>query len=537
MIRITTIAETRAIEAEANANGITYDDMMKRAGQATAKHALSMLKHLPDPQITLLIGAGNNGGDGILTGLFMAQANEKALVRFYLLKERPDDPYLDVAKQAGLFIAYATDDKDKRLLRNMVASADLVIDALFGIGVRLPIRDEAQAVLRAVNQALNERQRDYDSDSTQPLTTPKRLRAFAPIRVLAVDVPSGLDADSGRLDKNAIHADETLTFITAKYGQLTFEGAQAVGQLSVNTLGIPAKHVTKHSQNTALPTLEDAVKCLPPRPLDGHKGTFGKAVITGGAKTYYGAILLAAQGAYRAGAGLVAIGAPQAHVQTLAPYLQEAIWYALTEANSLDGVASQALPNALDGADALLIGCGMGQEATSAHFLNSILQTQLPPLVLDADALNLLSRMPNWHSTLPKDTILTPHPAEMARLCGVETQTVQAQRWQIAREKAQAWGVVLVLKGAHTLVANPEGEIVAIPFKSDALATAGTGDVLAGIITGLLAQGLKAFEAAWLGAYLHGLAGKLAGQRLNSRAVLARDVVESLHEAFTLLES
>lgn len=537
MIRITTIAEIRAIEAEADANDITYDEMMKSAGQAIANHALAMLKHLPDPQITLLIGGGNNGGDGILAGLFIAQANEKALVRFYLLKERPNDPYLNVAKQVGLFIAYANDDKDKRLLRNMVASADLVIDALFGIGVRLPIRDEAQAVLRATNQALNERQRDYHSAATQPLTMPKRLRAFAPIRVLAVDVPSGLDADSGKLDKNAIHADETLTFITAKVGQLTFEGAQAVGQLSVNTLGISQKLINNHSQNIALPTLEDAAKCLPHRPLDGHKGTFGKAMIVGGAQNYYGAILLAAQGAYRAGAGLIAVAAPQAHVQTLAPHLPEAIWHALTEASALNVTAAQALMHALTGADALLIGCGMGQDEASEAFLQNTLQRQQTPLVLDADALNLLSKVKDWDSALPRNAILTPHPAEMARLCGITTEEVQLQRWHITREKAQTWGVVVVLKGAHTLVASPQGEMVAIPFKTDALATAGTGDVLGGVITGLLAQGLNAFEAAWLGAYLHGLAGTLASKRLNHRAVMASDVVESLHEALNLLES
>ncbi len=537
MIPIATIAEVRAIEVEADASGISYEEMMERAGRAISKRALQLTTHLPDPKFTILVGGGNNGGDGILAGLFIAQANSNALVRFYLLKDRPTDPYLAVAKEANLLVAMSEDDRDKRLLKNMVASSDVVVDALFGIGVRLPIRDEAQRFLRAANQALHERENDAKSDETTfPFQPEQNKPSLAPIYVLAVDIPSGLEADTGQLDKNAIHANETLTFIVAKKGLLSSDGMSAVGNLSVNDLSIPAKIIKKHANQYHLATPSHIRSQMPTRTLNSNKGTFGKSLIITGSSNYYGATLLATEGAYRSGAGLVRVATPAPLVASLAPHIPEATWIPLSHTEGAIAPSSlNEIEPYLSGVDSVLIGCGIGQAPSTLQFLKDILPKLTNALVLDADALNLLSVIPQWHLLIPHDAILTPHPTEMARLCQQETSFILANRWDIVAEKAKEWGVTVVLKGAHTLIANSEGDVVALPFKTDALATAGTGDVLAGMIGGFLAQGLPSHQAALVGAYSHGLAGKLTGEKRHPRSTIARDILNEIENVFKVL--
>jgi NAD(P)H-hydrate epimerase len=541
MPKVASIANIRAIEAQADANGISYDDMMQRAGKAIATRAQALINSIENPAITVLVGAGNNGGDGLVTGLLIAQDNPQARVRFYLLKDRPnDEPYTKIAKQAGLFIITSENDSDKRLLKNMIASSDLVIDALFGIGVRLPLRDEAQRLLRVVNQILRERATDRpDEWIIQPNQAQQRPK-HPPIKVLAVDVPSGLDADSGQVDKNAIFADETITFIAGKHGLFVGDGVEAYRDLTIANLGIPEKTPTLNAQPDFVVTSETVQNLLPPRPFNSHKGTFGKALIIAGSEQYYGAPLLATEACYRVGAGLTCLATTPTLISALAPQLPETTWLPLS---AQDGDISQETVNDLQAHfsryTACLVGCGLGNTTITRAFLLALLQhkASLPPLVLDADALNILAETLNWHTLIPSQSVLTPHPTEMARLCGISTPEVQNNRWQIAREKAQAWNAVVILKGAHTLIANPNGEVAVLPFKTPALAKAGSGDILAGMVTGFLAQKLKAFEASIVASYCHGLAGQLCGQAMNNRAVLARDVLSHISPALALIES
>jgi ADP-dependent NAD(P)H-hydrate dehydratase / NAD(P)H-hydrate epimerase len=541
MPKVASIADIRTIEAQADANGISYDDMMQRAGKAIATRAQISLKSIENPSITVLVGAGNNGGDGLVAGLLIAQDNLQARVRFYLLKDRPDDdPYIKIAKQVGMFIVTSENDSDKRLLKNMIASSDLIIDALFGIGVRLPLRDEAQRLLRVVNQVLRERATDRPTEwLIQPNQTQQRPK-HPPIRVLAVDVPSGLDADSGQVDKNAIFADETITFIAGKHGLFVGDGVEAYRDLTIANLGIPEKTPALHAQSDFVVTSEIMQNLLPLRPFNSHKGTFGKALIIAGSGQYYGAPLLATEACYRVGAGLTCLATTPALVSALAPQLPETTWLSLPSQN---GDISEEAVNVLQAYfsryTACLVGCGLGNTPITRGFLLALLQhkASLPPLVLDADALNILAETPDWYTHIPTHTILTPHPTEMARLCGLSTQEIQNNRWQIAREKAQAWNAIVILKGAHTLIANSKGEVAVLPFKTPALAKAGTGDILAGMVAGFLAQGLKPFEASLVAGYCHGLAGQLCGQAMNNRAVLARDILSHISPALALIES
>ncbi len=572
MIKILSVAGMRDAEKQADESGITYATMMERAGRATAERALAVLRRLPDPdaaQVTVLVGPGNNGGDGLVAGRIIKQESG-ALVRFYLVKRRdPDtDGVFSAAQETGAFMAYAEDDQRYRVLTQLVASATLVIDALYGIGTTPPLRADAVKIFRAINKALADTFVPEAEGITLDPTAPYTPRTGRPY-ILAVDCPSGLDCDSGEIDANALPADETVTFISAKPGLFHFPGAASVGALRVATLGIPEDLPPLKDAQTILVDAAYVHDHLPARPADGHKGTYGRALIAGGSVNYSGAPGMAALAAYRSGAGLVSVGAPGDVVGALAGQLLEVTWLLLpSDLGVLSADAAGVITRDLKGqrTEALLFGPGVGRETTTRELLEALLhsggtrnhaarsigflgvpageaqvgkdETPLPPLVIDADGLNLLSELDDWHKLLPKDTILTPHPGEMARLCGLETKDVQAQRWTLAAEKAAAWKCIVVLKGAHTVIAAPDGTLAVAPFKTSALATAGTGDVLAGLIVGLRAQGMGAFESAVCGVYVHGMAGVLAAERLGStRAVSATDVLDSLAAAFQALRS
>nr|MYD10667.1 NAD(P)H-hydrate dehydratase [Chloroflexota bacterium] len=368
---------------------------------------------------------------------------------------------------------------------------------------------------------------------------PARGRRGRRAMVFAIDCPSGVDCDSGRADPSALAADITMTFIAAKPGLFVFPAAALVGELVVSRLGIPQD----------LPALERlparvvdgalAAALLPQRPLDGHKGTFGKVMLAVGSANYIGAAALAGESACRSGAGLVTVAATSRVVGIVAGQLREPTWLPLADTEgAIAESASGALAEAAQAYQSLLIGCGLGLHKSTRAFVWRLLNADaLPPLIIDADALNALSSRPDWQRTLPPHTILTPHSGEMARLTGLAMEEIQADRWRVARRFAEAWNLVVVLKGAHTIIAAPDGRASVIPFKTDALATAGTGDVLAGLIAGLRAQGAAAYESACLGAYVHALAGVLAAERVkNSRSVIAGDLLDALGDAFDQIE-
>jgi NAD(P)H-hydrate epimerase len=566
VIKIVTVEQMRVIEAAADAAGLSYAQMMENAGRAAAARLLTLLEQVTEPQsarVTILVGPGNNGGDGLVAGRILAEAGVEQ-VRFYLLKPRTDDdPNYAAVQQAGLLVANAEDDQRFRVLSNMIATSDLVVDALFGIGVSLPLRAEAAKLLRAVHNALNSVEAEPDSSLYEepaglPLTPAGRQRPL----IVALDCPSGLNCDTGAIDKLTLPADETITFIAAKPGLLALPGLESVGRLFVAPIGVPPNLEPLAEASHALADVALIRSLLPERPAGSHKGTFGKVLIAGGSVNYTGAPGLAARAAYRVGAGLVTVGAPGPVVSALASQLLEATWLLLPHdmgVLSSDGAAMIHEQSARY--DVLVLGPGWNTEKTTRELLLKLLtqpntnqsarrqigfaatatrdaeasaskDEHLPPLIIDADGLTLLSQIDDWPALLPPKTVLTPHPGEMARLTGLSVEDVQAKRWELAAEKAAEWKVVLVLKGAHTLIAGPDGQVTALPFKTSALATAGTGDVLAGAIAGMMAQGLGPYDAAVVGAYLHGLAGVMVADGYGSeRVVMAGDVVDALIDA------
>lgn len=572
MIKIVSINAMREIESAANEAGFTYDLMMENAGAAAARRAAQLLEsfRLPDPaeaKVTILVGPGKNGGDGLVAARVLAELSS-AQVRVYLLKKRPeDDPLLAAVRSAGLFIADAEDDQRFRVLSHTIASANLLIDALFGIGVQLPLRDEAVKMLRAARAAINGSERGEENlegvilHPTDPRTVERTTRPY----VLAIDCPSGLDCDTGAIDSHTLTADETITFIAVKPGLLTYPGAAHVGKLTMATIGVP--------ENTKIPALKDeklffvdgayARDLLPERSTSSHKGSYGKALIIGGSINYSGAPAMSALAAYRSGTGLVTVGTPAAVAASLGAKLVEPTWLIFpSEMGVLADSAAPLIRKEAEAYTAMLIGPGINREKTTRDLLIALFagraktarqaigflapraaaddqsaEKPLPPLSLDADALNLLSEIDQWWTHLPPETIITPHAGEFARLAGMEREAVEANRFALAAEKAAAWNCIVLLKGAHTVIAHPDGRTAVLPFKTSALSTAGTGDVLSGLIVGFLAQGAKPFDAAVLAGYMHGMAGLEAARiRGGERAVIAGDVLEAIPAVLAILE-
>ncbi|MBK9122475.1 MAG: NAD(P)H-hydrate dehydratase [Chloroflexi bacterium] len=533
---IFTPEQIREIEQAANDAGYTYDQMMQDAGREIAARAVSMLDGVSGPRVTVLVGKGNNGGDGLVAAARLAEQLAGSQIRLYLLDRRDDDPLMQHALDRGVFAAYAEDDRDGRVAKHVTASADLVIDALFGIGIRLPLRDTAQRTLRHVRQALNERaSARRASPSIDPTAPGQVLRPT--VRVLAVDCPSGVDTLTGECDAVTLTADETITFIGAKPGLLTGDAVLKAGRVIVAPLDLPDDVKPAKFASGILLGNEYVRGLLPSRSADGHKGTFGRVLVIAGSDRLPGAAGLAALGAYRVGAGLVEVAAPASVARSIQGGILEPIWLPLGD-DALDDM----LRDSIDAADVVLIGPGLGSSELAAGRTLAVLsyvRESRPdvPLVLDADALNVLAGQGSWANLLPKRAVITPHPGEMARLLRTSTDDVQKDRFAAASQAAEA-GVVSVLKGAHTLIAAPNKPVRVSPFKTDALAKAGTGDVLAGAVAGLLAQGLSEIDAASAGVYVHALAGVIAAEQIGEAAgVMASDVARAIPVAIARIKT
>jgi NAD(P)H-hydrate epimerase len=354
---------------------------------------------------------------------------------------------------------------------------------------------------------------------------------------MALDLPTGLNADTGEADPLCPAADVTVTLGYPKVGLFAFPGAAQVGRLEVVDIGIPSSLAEDVPQELITPDL--ARKALPARPLDAHKGTFGRVLVIAGSARYIGAAYLACEAAARVGAGLVTLAVPKSLQPLLAAKLTETTYLPLPEEGGmLSPEASDIILSEAPGYRALLVGCGLGQGPDVAQLLRQTLLSsryQGVPIVLDADALNIMSTVPEWWLQLKGEAVVTPHPGEMSRLTAQSTQEINSARLSIAREGAAHWGKTVVLKGAYTVISSPNGQVRISPFANPGLASAGTGDVLAGAMAGLLAQGLSTFDAATCAVHLHGTAGEQVRQEIGDTGMLASDLLPQLPRAIRQL--
>ncbi len=554
IMKVFSVAEMVGAEKAADAAGVSYAQMMETAGKAVAE-AIITRQAIEGASVLVLVGPGNNGGDGLVCGRYLAEAG--ADVAFYLYKPRNPESDANYAKilEMGLFTITAGSDQGYRALRARLGITDILVDALLGTGVSRPIGGNLGKLMRLIRDKVTRwRQNDKvtrwqgDKARAEPaevVIDNSRLVAVSPPRlvtpspcypvIVAVDCPSGLNCDTGALDPLAFPADLTVTFAGPKRGHFIFPGAAACGELVAADIGIPPDLPEVKGVKVEVATAVTAQSLLPPRPPDGHKGTFGKVLIASGCDLYRGAPVLAAKAAFRAGSGLVALAVPEIIRQSATVLLPEATYAPVADETLLSAGTARQLLAQMGQYRALLTGPGLGD---AADFLTTLLtgKDTLPQLVVDADGLNILARLPDWPSLLPPGTILTPHPGEMSRLMGISLGELKARdRVATAQEQAQAWGHIVLLKGAYTVVARPSGEAMIIPFANPALAVGGSGDVLGGIIVSLLGQGMAAYEAAVLGAYLHGAAAALypgsAGLLSGELADLVPQALEQLRAA------
>lgn len=503
MHKLVSITEMRAIEQAANASGLSYAQMMEHAGRSLFKAILAH-SHKLDRSVIGLIGPGNNGGDALVTLRLLAKAGWKS-VAIVVGKRAKMDKLISQAVKAGTKVI-----RSKKALDITLTKSAVVLDGLLGTGMRLPLRDPYAAILKQVDEAIAK-------------------RVVIPW-VVAVDCPSGMDCESGQVASEALKADLTVTMAAVKLGMLTLPAHEYLGQIEVGNIGLPEDLAAWAAINTFVIDESSTRVALPERPAGAHKGTFGTALIVAGSQRFPGAALLSGEAAYRSGAGLVTIATPDTIQASLASRLREATWLPLpSEDGWISEAAAELVASNLNRVTAMLFGPGFGQETTTGKFLVSLLQNKLPPLVVDADGLKLLSNIKGWPDKLPPGTILTPHPGEMAILTGLTMDKIQAERIAITEKYASQWKHIVVLKGAFTVVASPDGRSAVLPLASPALARAGTGDVLAGLVTGLRAQGVAAFEAACGAVWLHGEAGLRAAARKGGTAgILAGDLISEL---------
>jgi len=560
-MKIVSVEEMRRIEQAADAGGLFYGTMMENAGRAVAQ-AIGERLVLDGSRVLVLVGPGNNGGDGLVAAHYLHQMGASVACYIWTRKVNGDANFERVAAD-GLSLLWMKDDADLARLRGQVREAEVIVDALLGTGASRPIEGALKVLLDTTREVLADRVRAH-RPALVPTTRPAGPVAL-PL-VVAVDLPSGLNADTGGLDPATLPAGLTVTFACPKRGQLLFPGAGSVGELLLADIGVPPELTAEG--DLALITAQKVAALLPDRPPDAHKGTFGKAMIVAGSIHYTGAAALAAVAAARVGVGLVTLAPPRALHTALAAAVAEPTYLLLPhDMGVLAPGGVKILAERMPDYQALLIGPGLTTEKPTVEFVEEFFgqvgedrrklrrsmgflapvrheadeaekALALPPLVIDADALNILSGFETWWQRLPPGSILSPHPGEMARLMGEDgdRDTLQADRWATARRMAAKWGQVVVLKGAFTVVAAPDGRTMVSPFANPGLSSGGTGDVLAGAIVGLLAQGLAPFDAAVAGVYLHGLAAELVRADLGDAGVLASDLLPALPEAISLLK-
>lgn len=515
-MKLVTSAEMRLLEQRAAQAGTSPDTLMENAGLAVAREVRKLREDIAGCHILVLAGPGNNGGDGLVTARHLHDWGGRVSLYICSRNIQGDKNFQQVEARRVPFVICDA-DPDLSALSRILTSAEIVVDALFGTGKLRPLTGSIKNVLDMVSARKNKRPQ---------------------LTIVALDLPSGLDADTGAADNACPRADITVTLGYPKVGLFNFPGAERVGRLVMVDIGIPSGLAEDIPAEIITP---DWVRsALPRRPLNAHKGAFGKVLVVAGSINYIGAAYLAGAAATRVGAGLVTMATAQGIQPILASKLAEVTYIPLPEVETgvIGADAAELLSQAAKGYEVALLGCGLGQHPSTIEFVQRYLFA-LPAtanLVLDADALNALAKTHRWWDKLSQPVVVTPHPVEMARLTGLSAGDIQSARLNVAGKSAADWGKIVVLKGAYTVIASPDGRVKVNPATNPGLASAGTGDVLAGAVAGLLAQGLSPFDAACCGVYLHTFAGDLVRQELGDAGMVASDLLPKLPLAIKKLK-
>ena len=503
-MRLVTAQQMRDLDRRAGVEGAVPSlTLMENAGTRAFEVASQMLESPAGKHVAVVCGKGNNGGDGFVVARLLADAGADVSVS---LLGNPDEvkgdarANLDLVRRNRIPLTVVSQPAEVPDLRGY----DLVVDAILGTGIRGEVTGLAADGIGAVN------------DSGCP--------------VLALDVPSGVDADTGVVCGVCVDADATITFALPKIGLLLFPAAEFVGELMVGDIGMPQAILDDSGSRLSVITDEMVADLIPARLPEAHKGTFGHLAVLAGSVGMTGAAAMTAEAGLRAGTGLVTLGAPHSLNDILEAKLTEVMTVPIPEGagRCFGDLSLETALQLVSRCDAVAIGPGIGRRPETARFVHDLLPQVSKPMVIDADGLNALAEDVTIFGKLQVPAVITPHPGELARLLGTEAGEIQSKRLEAAAEAASRWGVVVVLKGARTVIAEPDGETYINPTGNPGMASGGVGDVLTGAIGGFLAQGLGAVEAAVCGAYLHGSAGDLAAGKIGEVGLIAGDVLQAL---------
>jgi len=501
-------------------SGIPSLLLMENAGRAVADKACEMLGDPHMKMVLVMCGPGNNGGDGIVAARHLRQAGALPLVAYFGDREKAKGDALtniEIAEQSGMDLFFDLDPKGR--WDRVPQDIDLIIDALLGTGTKGEVREPFASLIARIN------------DMSAADHTP----------VLSVDIPSGVDADTGQTLGPCVAADATVTLALPKVGVVTYPGASLVGQLSIADIGIPEK-VTRLASNAPgvfLTRWFDAMPLGMLRSIDSHKGLYGHVAIIAGSVGMTGAATLAAEGALRIGAGLVTVLVPESLNDIMEVKLTEAMTIPVPEGKARAfGMASlEKVLGYVNKWDAAVIGPGFGRAEDTIAFTLELIKRLEKPAIIDADALYAISKDQGVLRECKAPLVITPHPGEMATLLGTTSKEVQSNRLETARAFAKEHGVTVVLKGAGTVISDPDGKAYINTTGSPGMATGGTGDVLSGMIGGLLAQSQGDTSVAAAAVYLHGLAGEIAADKLSEPAMLASDLATCIGDAILRVQN
>lgn len=490
--------------------------LMENAGLRIVECIENAVDELRGLKTVILAGKGNNGGDGLVVARHLLNAG--SLVDVFLLgseDELSSDSRMnyDILSKMQANIYPLRNEEDLNRLMLSLLSAELIVDAIYGIGFKGSLNDFEAKIVKMVNWS-------------------------KAALVVSADIPSGVEADTGKVHGPAIRADYTVTMALPKVGLIMEPGKEYSGTLNVADISIPDVLLKDKKLNSNLITEEMIKEYFQPRASETHKGTYGHALLLGGAEGMCGAMIMASYAALKSGAGLVTVGVPQ----SLLPIVQSSVAelmcrpLAQTRDSAISIDALPAIENLLGMASVCAIGPGMSRYSEANAVLRLVLEKAGIPVLIDADGINALEGDTAVLMNRQVPVIITPHPGEMSRLTGLSIAEIQKNRMEIAREYACKWGITVVLKGNKTVIASPSGETYINISGNPGMATAGSGDVLSGIITGLMAQGLKPLTAAVSGVYIHGLAGDKAVESTGERGLVAGDLINALPDILSKLE-
>lgn len=511
MLKIVTAAQMRELDHRTiNESGIPGKMLMERAGSAVVEHIERSLGPARRKVVTILCGKGNNGGDGFVSARLLHRLQAKVRVIMMTpaseLSKDAATMYRHFVRAAGRSHIHVFHSKDR--IESIIRESDIVVDALLGTGLSAEVTGNYADAIDSINEAA--------------------------CPVVAIDIPSGLHAETGAVLGRAVRATSTVTLGLPKIGLYQGKGIDLVGSVRIADIGIPSSYIESVQTGITLMTPGFLRTVLPVRQTSDHKGSFGHAGIIAGSVGKTGAAAMAAKAALRSGAGLVTIAVPSSVNDIVESKLLEAMTIPMpeTKARTFARSAFDRLSSFISVRSAVAIGPGLSTHPETVELIQALTPRLDRPAVLDADALNALAGRASLLTTCKVPPILTPHPGEMARLeTDATSQSVNSDRIGTARRFARERGVFVVLKGARTVVARPDGSAAICPTGNPGMATAGTGDVLTGMMVGLLAQGLSSWDAACSATYLHGLAGDLASAEKGQAGLLAGDVIDYIPRA------